>query len=124
MQFHALIVDDHSDTLSSLSELVEREGFSTARARSLTEARTQLDKQPPDVVLLDLNLPDGAGMTLLDELEPASSPAVVLITGQASVGTAVEALRRGLTDYLTKPVDLARLRAILSDIARTRELKP
>jgi len=124
MQFHALIVDDHSDTLSSLSDLVEREGFSTARARSLTEARTQLDKQPPDVVLLDLNLPDGPGMTLLDELDPASSPAVVLITGQASVGTAVEALRRGLTDYLTKPVDLARLRTILSDIARTRELKP
>jgi two-component system response regulator AtoC len=120
---HALIVDDHSETLSSLADLVEREGFSTARARSLQDAREQLQMQQPEVILLDLNLPDGKGMTLLDELDPASAPAVVLITGQASVGTAVEALRRGLTDYLTKPLDLSRLRAILGDIAKTGGLK-
>ncbi len=120
---HALIVDDHSETLSSLAELVEREGFTTSRARSLQDARQQLQAQPPEVILLDLHLPDGEGMTLLDELDPASSPAVVLITGQASVDTAVEALRRGLSDYLTKPVDFGRLRTILGDIAQTRGLK-
>jgi len=120
---HALIVDDHVETLSSLAELVEREGFTTARARSLQEARQQLQAQPPEVILLDLYLPDGEGMSLLDELDPASSPAVVLITGQASVETAVEALRRGFSDYLTKPLDFGRLRAILGDIAQTRGLK-
>jgi DNA-binding NtrC family response regulator len=120
---HALIVDDHSETLSTLAELVELEGFSTARARSLQDARRQLATQTPDVILLDLHLPDGEGMSLLDELDPALSPAVVLITGQASVDTAVEALRRGLSDYLTKPLDIARLRTILADIAQTRDLK-
>ena len=64
---------------------MEHEGFSTSRARSLQDARQQLQAHPPDVILLDLHLPDGEGMTLLDELDPASSPAVVLITGQASV---------------------------------------
>jgi two-component system response regulator AtoC len=120
---HALIVDDHSGTLSSLAELVERHGFSTSSARSLADARKQLLEQPPDVVLLDLHLPDGEGMTLLDDLDPASSPAIVLITGQASLDSAVDALRRGVSDYLTKPLDFERLQSILSDVAQSRTLK-
>jgi two-component system response regulator AtoC len=120
---HALIVDDHSETLSSLAELVEREGFSTSRARSLQNAREELTVRPPDAILLDLHLPDGEGMSLLDELDPASSPAVVLMTGQASVATAITALRRGVSDYLTKPVDFARLKTILADVAQTKGLK-
>jgi DNA-binding NtrC family response regulator len=120
---HALIVDDHSGTLSSLAELVTRYGFSTSRAQSLADARTQLLEQPPDVVLLDLHLPDGEGMTLLDDLDPASSPAVVLITGEASLDSAVDALRRGVSDYLTKPLDFERLQSILADVAQSRNLK-
>jgi DNA-binding NtrC family response regulator len=73
-------------------------------------------------VLVDLNLPDGNGMTLLDGLAGNTAPAVVLITGHASVDTAIEALRRGVTDYLTKPFDVRRLREILSDISRTSQL--
>jgi len=120
---HALIVDDHSETLASLAEWVEREGFSTSRARSLQSAREELPARPPDVILLDLHLPDGEGMTLLDELDPVSSPAVVLMTGQASVATAITALRRGVSDYLTKPLDFGHLRTILADVAQTRGLK-
>jgi len=120
---HALIVDDHASTLSSLAELVEQEGFSTSRAGSLEDARRQLQARQPDAILLDLHLPDGEGIKLLDDLDPASSPSVVLITGQASIDSAIEALRRGVSDYLTKPLDLGRLRAILGDIAQTRGLK-
>jgi two-component system response regulator AtoC len=120
---HALIVDDHSATLSSLAEVVEAEGFTVARARSLQDARQQVQAHPPEVILLDLHLPDGEGMTLLDDLDLASSPSVVLVTGQASVATAIEGLRRGVSDYLTKPIEVSRLRTILSDIARTRGLK-
>jgi DNA-binding NtrC family response regulator len=61
-------------------------------------------------------------MTLLDSLNGIAAPAVVLITGHASVDTAIEALRRGVTDYLTKPLDIRRLREILSDIAKTSKL--
>jgi two-component system response regulator AtoC len=118
----ALLVDDNPDTLDALTELLRVEGFTTSTALTLDKARAALQQQVPDVVLLDLNLPDGSGMSLLDVVNDLKAPAVVLITGHASVSTVVEALRRGVTDYLTKPVDVERLRQILGNIARTRQL--
>ena len=119
---HALLVDDNRDTLDALTEVLKAEGFTASTAPNLDEAKAALARQNPDVVLLDLNLPDGSGMSLLDGIEGIRAPAVVLITGHASVSTVVEALRRGVTDYLTKPVDVDRLRQILGNIAHTRQL--
>jgi DNA-binding NtrC family response regulator len=118
---HALLVDDHPETLDALSELVRAENYSVSTAPTIDQAKTELSRQRPDVVLVDLKLPDGSGMSLLDNLN-GIAPAVVLITGHASVDTAIEALRRGVTDYLTKPLDVRRLREILSDIAKTSRL--
>jgi DNA-binding NtrC family response regulator len=118
---HALLVDDHPDTLDALGELVRAEGFTVSTAPTIERAKAELELQRPDVVLVDLNLPDGSGLTLLDAVS-AVAPAVVLITGHASLDTAIEALRRGVTDYLTKPLDVPRLRRILGDIARTSQL--
>ncbi len=118
---HALIVDDDLSFQLAFAEVVQREGFTIATAPSLKEAREELAKNPPHVLFLDLNLPDGSGMDLLEDLD--GHPETVLITGQASVQTAVEALRRGVSDYLTKPVDFARVKMVLANVARTRELK-
>ena len=121
---HALIVDDSASTLESLEQLVKLEGFTTATAATMDQARVELAKQSPDVVLVDLNLPDGSGLSLFDSINGLSDtpPAVVLITGQASLDSAVEALRRGVSDYLTKPLDVERLRKILQDISQTKRL--
>src|SRR6187402_2938955 len=121
---HALIVDDSASTLESLEQLVKLEGFTTSTAATMDQARAELAKQPPDVVLVDLNLPDGSGLSLFDSINGLSDtpPAVVLITGQASLDSAVEALRRGVSDYLTKPLDVERLRKILQDISQTKRL--
>jgi len=119
----ALIVDDDLNFQLGLAEVVRREGFTASTAASLAEARKDLAKGMPDVMLLDLQLPDGSGLDLLPEVEVTGSPEVVLITGQASLETAVEALRRGASDYLTKPVDIARVKTVLANVARTRELK-
>ena len=121
---HALIVDDSASTLQSLEQLVQLEGFTTATAATMDQARVELSKQSPDVVLVDLNLPDGSGLSLFDSINGLSDtpPAVVLITGQASLDSAVEALRRGVSDYLTKPLDVERLRKILQDISQTKRL--
>jgi two-component system, NtrC family, response regulator AtoC len=120
---HALIVDDSPSTLESLEQLVQLEGFTTATALTIDQARVELSKQPPDVVLVDLNLPDGSGLNLFDSIGLSeTSPAFVLITGQASLDSAVEALRRGVSDYLTKPLDVERLRKILQDISQTKRL--
>jgi DNA-binding NtrC family response regulator len=118
---HALIVDDDLNFQLGLAEGVRQEGFTIATAASLKEARDELARNPPDVLFVDLNLPDGNGMELLDE--PDGLPETVLITGQASVETAVDALRRGVADYLTKPVDFARVKMVLANVTRTRELK-
>jgi two-component system response regulator AtoC len=120
---HSLIVDDDRNFSMGLSELVTREGFTTSTAHSLKEARSELSKTYPDVTLVDLNLPDGSGMDLLKDIESGGGGQVILITGHASVDTAVEALRRGASDYLTKPVDFARVKAVLANIVRTRELR-
>jgi DNA-binding NtrC family response regulator len=120
---HALIVDDDPEVLQVLTEFVTREGFSATAASSLRQAREQLVASPPDILLVDIQLPDGSGLDLLDGFEAGAEPEVVLITGNASVETAVDALRRGVTDYLTKPVDFARLKMALANLARTLQMK-
>ncbi|HEV7499285.1 MAG TPA: sigma-54 dependent transcriptional regulator, partial [Vicinamibacteria bacterium] len=117
-----LIVDDDPDIAAVFAEIVEREGFSVTLAGSLAAARAQIAAVVPDILLVDIQLPDGSGLELLDVLGPAA-PEVVLITGQASVETAVHALRLGAVDYLTKPVDLPRLKTVLATLARTLAMK-
>jgi len=119
----ALIVDDEARALSAMTELVEKEGFSAISAGTLAEARGRLAQTRPDVVLVDLMLPDGNGLELFQEMEPAQRPEVILMTGFASVDSAVAALRTGVLDYLTKPVDIRRLKTVLANVSRTLALK-
>jgi DNA-binding NtrC family response regulator len=119
----ALIVDDDLGFLAGLAELVKREGFGVATASTLQQARAEIAANPPDILLVDLYLPDGSGIDLLQGFEPVSAPEVILITGSASVETAVDALRRGVADYLTKPVDFARVKMALGNVTRALELR-
>jgi two-component system response regulator AtoC len=119
----ALLVDDEALSLRPLARLLEEEGFSVSTASNLKEAQARLKSRVPDLLLLDLMLPDGSGLEFLKELEPGADMEVVLMTGFASVDTAIEALRIGASDYMTKPVDVARLKTILTNVKRTRDLK-
>lgn len=119
---HALLVDDDRDSLDALEILVEERGFTVAKAGSLNGARQRAGEQPPDLILTDLFLPDGLGLDLAETAREHGSE-MVLMTGHASLDTAVEALRQGISDYLTKPLDLPRLEALLGTVARTRQLK-
>ncbi len=116
----ALIVDDDRHVGLALAEWVRNEGFRVATAGSLAAARAEAEKVQPDLILLDLSLPDGSGLELLADGEAARQALVVVITAHATVETAVEALRLGAIDYLTKPADRARLSAVLANVARTR----
>ncbi len=119
----ALVVDDDPNSLSALAELVENEGFATVTAGTLADARARLASTPPDVVLVDLMLPDGGGLDILPDLDPTHRAEVILITGNATVDSAVAALRIGVLDYLTKPVDVRRLKTVLGNVSRTLALK-
>ena len=120
---HALLVDDDTNTLSCLAELVGREGFTVATAATLQAARVRVTERHPDVVLLDLLLPDGNGMDLFDDVKSRAVTEVILITGHASLESSIEALRLGAADYLIKPVNARQLKAILSRVARPADLK-
>ncbi|MCW5627048.1 MAG: sigma-54-dependent Fis family transcriptional regulator, partial [Burkholderiales bacterium] len=120
---HVLIVDDDRNTAEALVDLTAEQGFTASIASSLREARIQMIRRQPDVVLIDLKLPDGDGMSLFGDLERNVTRAVVVITGHASVESAVEALRIGATDYLVKPINIARLQAILSRVPRAADLE-
>ena len=120
---HLLLVDDDPEALEWLSEFAKGEGFSVAQADSLRAARIHMSRLQPDVLLTDLQLPDGQGIELVNDLESRESTEVVLITGHASVESAVQALRLGATDYMVKPVDVDRLRAMLRRVPRTGELR-
>ncbi|HTK31015.1 MAG TPA: sigma-54 dependent transcriptional regulator [Candidatus Saccharimonadaceae bacterium] len=119
----ALFVDDDADFLRGVSEIAEQEGFAVQGARSLHDAREQLANEPADVVLVDLVLPDGDGIALLRELKETTSSDVILVSGVATVDSAIEALRLGALDYLTKPLDTSRLRVVLAHVLRLRSLK-
>ncbi len=120
---HALIVDDDRDTRDWLTEVARQEGFTVASAESLRSARSQLEHQQPDLLLTDLHLPDGNGIELVGDLDKIAETEIIVITGHASIDSAVGALRAGATDYLTKPIDLDRLVSMLRRQPRTLDLK-
>jgi two-component system response regulator AtoC len=121
---HALAVDDDPNFLSALAELIEGQGFTTNTACNLRDARAQVSNRTPDVALVDLYLPDGSGIDLLKDLELGSTTEVVLMTGHADVESAVQALRLGASDYLTKPLDIGRLKSILANVASVQQPQP
>ena len=110
-----LVVDDEPD-LRTLYELtLVREGYGVRVAGSLQEAWQLLGEGTFQAVITDLRLPDGTGLDLLRRLEDAARPErVIVITAYASAENAVEALKAGAYDYLTKPVDLRQLRSVVS----------
>jgi len=120
---HALVVDDEADAAEMMAALIATEGFSVATAGSLKDARRQIALQEPDVILLDLMLPDGSGMQLVDEVKALAHAEVVLITGHASVETSVQALRMGAADYLVKPLNVKQLHGVLSRFRRPSTLR-
>ncbi len=120
---HVLIVEDNVDSAEMMAALVATENFTVAVANSLRDARRQLALHPPDVVLLDLKLPDGSGMDLFDDPQLLENSEVVLITGYASLETSIQAFRLGAADYLIKPVTMMQLQGILSRFMRPAALK-
>jgi len=122
-RYSALIVEDDAGLRDSLGLLVGREGYDVRYASNRAEAQRLLAEASADVVLLDLGLPDGDGIELLRDEELAVRSDFIVMTGNASVESAVQALRVGSLDYLTKPVDRDRLRTLLAGVARTRQYR-
>ncbi|MDP1535250.1 MAG: response regulator, partial [Rubrivivax sp.] len=121
-----LVIDDEPD-LRTLYELtLVREGYDVEAAGSVEEAWALLVSQRFNLVITDMRLPDGTGLDLLRRLDEAGrSEKAIVITAYGSAENAVEALKSGAYDYLTKPVDLRQFRAVVaSALGRTPAPEP
>lgn len=115
-----LIVDDEETARSFIHEALGDAGYEAIEAGDLKQAHKTLDTGSADIVLLDLNLPDGSGMSLLDRISRENpAPPVILITAYGEIDTAVEAMKLGAQDFLQKPLDLDRM---LQAVERSKEI--
>ncbi len=112
---HILVIDDEPD-LRTLYELtLLREGYRVEAAGNLEQARQHLREHRFDAVITDMRLPDGLGLELLRDMVMQQRPErCVVITAHGSAENAVEALKAGAFDYLTKPVDLKQFRSVVA----------
>jgi two-component system response regulator HydG len=130
-QIRVLIIDDEEPHAEAVAESLRRLGYECIIATSGVAGARRLEEEEFDVILTDLRMEDLDGLAILRKAkQDAPDAEVVLITGHGDVKTAVEAMQQGAANYLTKPVDMAELRAIVakaaerSGLARTnRELK-
>ena len=119
-----LVVDDEPGIIQYLTMLLDAEGYKVVTATNLGEARAMIGREQFDLVLADKNLPDGSGLELCRELSQAPADCeIVMMTGYASLGSAVEAMRYGVSDYLEKPFDRDDLLARLDRALKTLALK-
>ena len=110
MKFKILIAEDEEITLNNLVETLRDEGYDVVGARDGIGAIQQLDREQYDVLITDIKMPDVTGIELLDRVkEKYPSTEVIVITGFGSIGSAVDAMRKGAMDYITKPFDLDEL---------------
>ncbi|MDQ8161575.1 MAG: sigma-54 dependent transcriptional regulator [Gemmatimonadota bacterium] len=124
MTLSVLVIDDDESVRSTLVEFFETFGYTARGAATATEGRRLAAEHAPDVVLLDLRLPDADGIRALEALR-ADDPelAVIVLTGFADVRTAVQAMQHGAADLLEKPVDLERLAAAVARAAERGRLR-
>jgi two-component system response regulator HydG len=118
---HLLVVDDDDSVRNACCEIARRMGFQVHEAESVPSARAILKQLHIDLLLLDLKLPGGGGLLLLEETRALhTETAVVVMTAFATVSSAVEAMRIGAADYLTKPFALEELTSMLTRASQRR----
>ncbi|MCW5203286.1 MAG: response regulator [Candidatus Electrothrix communis] len=119
-----LAVDDYHAVVVLLQNFLHQRGLTTLTAGSAHEFRQYLKEVPIALILLDINLPDGNGTELISEIKEASpSTAIIMLSAATDLHTALECLRHGADDYLTKPVQLASFWETVRKVLEKRRLQ-
>ena len=119
-----LVVDDEKIVRESLFHWFEDEGYSVDTAKDAVDALKQFDKGKYDLILLDMKMPGMSGLELLSKIKEIDKESIViLITAFASVPTAIQALKEGAYDYVTKPVDPDELNNLVKNAIEQKSLK-
>lgn len=113
----AVVVEDDANTAFALTKAISAMGYSVRVAGTLKEAKELMHDDPPDVVLLDITLPDGDGLDLLTDNASYKDARFVIVTGDSTQQVAVRSLRSRASDFLTKPVSMTQLQTAVKNIA-------
>lgn len=109
-----LLLDDDVVFASRLAKALEARGYEVSRAGTAAEALDLARQDSPEFALVDLRLPDGHGLDVVEALHGIDATTrIIVLTGYGAIATAVEAIKRGAADYLTKPVDADQVAAAL-----------
>lgn len=115
-----LVVDDVDTAREAIADSLRKDGKEVLEAGTLKEARAYLEMNKADICVLDILLPDGNGLSLLDEvIQMAAQPKFIVITAHGQIDYAVEAMKKGALDFITKPIDMKTLKL---SIARAEDL--
>lgn len=118
-----LLVEDTVPLARTYEAYLENEPYEVTHVETGAEAMAFLADNPPDVVLLDLMLPDMDGLTILEHISTTHIPsAVIVITANASLNTAIDAMRLGALDFLVKPFSAARLKVTIENVIERQQL--
>src|SRR5215510_14236291 len=124
MKPSVLIVDDEEAARYGIRRALEKEGYSIAEADGVRSAEESLDKNRPDVVLLDLKLAMESGLDYLAVLVARNdAPVVIVVTAHGNERLAVETIKRGAYDYLAKPFDVDELRLMVRNAVELARLR-
>jgi len=118
-----LIVDDEKHTREGLQQALQ-DNYDVSLAANAEEAFNLMEAQPFDVIVTDLRMPGKSGLKVIDKaLALPNRPAVLMMTAYGNIDTAVEAMKRGAVDFLTKPVNIERLEVLLQRALKTKTLE-
>jgi DNA-binding NtrC family response regulator len=110
-----LLIDDDAAVLKAVGDYLEKSGWEVQREGTAANGLEAFDRVRPAVVILDLQLPDASGLDLLEQLR-AKGAAVILLTGQGDIETAVRAMQLGAENFITKPADMVHLAAAVARV--------
>ena len=125
MKGFILLVEDNVQITRGNERMLRRQGYDAVSALTLTEAKSVIEKHMPDVIVLDIMLPDGSGIDFMRELRKTSGVPILLLTGLATPADVMHGLNEGGDDHLAKPYDfgvlLARIEALLRRASQVPE---
>lgn len=124
MKSKILLIDDEPGTLFGFTRYLSKSGYGVTQAENLLSAEQAFLLQSFDVIIVDVNLPDGSGLNFIDKIRSQSPEIpIIVITGAGNIPMAVEAMRKGACNFLTKPVDMEGLELILQKSLEIRDIK-
>ena len=117
-----LVVDDEANLRKVLAAILRKDGYEVTVAEDGEQAMAEFEKNGADVIISDLVMPKLGGMDILHKVRASRSVVpVIIITAHGTVDSAVEAIKLGAFDYITKPFEHAEIRAVVAKAARTQE---